>query len=158
MPNVKLPITYLAQIESYLVSQGLNSESWLQEKGLSSSILMQTDKTIDYEDYVALIAAAAQMDGHQNVGLRIGHHLRINQHGALGFALLSSSTLQESLQLLSRYIKTRTPLIDVTVTKNRGRLCLTFKELYDVSEIKIWFLEALVVTLCNIFRFICPLR
>ena len=156
MTTVKLPVTYLAQIESYLTSQGLDSEDWLQDKGLNTSALKIPDKTIDYDDYSSLIASAAKMDGHQNVGLRIGHHLRVNQHGALGFALLSSGSLKESLYLLSRYIKTRTPLIDVTVTDHRERTSLRFEELYDFSEIKVWFMEALVVTLCNIFRFICP--
>ena len=154
MAALQLPITYLAQIASFLAQQGKDCEDWLAEHGIPRGELGNRVRMLDYACYESLIIDAVKLDGRADVGLRIGSYLGVNQHGALGFAIMSSRSIEESLGLLGRYIKTRTPLLDVNVEKDNQHYALVFKEVHDFTPIRMWFFEALVVSLSNIFRFI----
>jgi AraC-like DNA-binding protein len=62
-------------------------------------------------DFLRLCASALELTGDPALGVRFGARLDLTSHGILGYALMSSRTLDEVLQRLMRYIGLSAPEI-----------------------------------------------
>ena len=151
-----IPVHYIAQINDYLIAQGVDTLPWLHSAGLTRQDIIEDSALLKYQTYENLILAAMALDGEQDIGLKLGQRLSINSHGTLGFALLNCSTVAEILQLFARYLTTRTPLLNLHISYQEDSVVLKLQELYDIEPIRRCFFEAVVVTVANILKTVLP--
>jgi AraC-like DNA-binding protein len=137
-----------------LESEGINTEDWLKSASLTVQDIIEDSAMLQYRVYEGLILRAMNLDKHADLGLRLGERLPVNTHGALGFALLNCTTLNDVLDMFSRYLSTRTPLLKLTMTQESGAVRLDLIELYDIEPIRRCFLEAVVMSVSNILYFV----
>ena len=62
-------------------------------------------------DFVQLCDSALQLTGDAQLGIKFGARLDLTSHGILGYALMSSRTVEQALQRLIRYIGLTAPPI-----------------------------------------------
>ncbi len=62
-------------------------------------------------DFVRLCDSALQLTGNAQLGIEFGGRLDLTSHGILGYALMSSRTVEQALQRLIRYIGLTAPPI-----------------------------------------------
>jgi AraC-like DNA-binding protein len=62
-------------------------------------------------DFTQLCDAALQLTGDAELGVKLGGRLDLTSHGILGYALMSSRTVEQALQRLVRYIGLAAPPI-----------------------------------------------
>lgn len=145
---------YISQIRDYLEGEGVDTKEWLNSANLSVQDVIEDSAMLQYAIYERLILRAMSLDKHADLGLRLGERLPVNTHGMLGFALLNCVSLNDVLDLFSRYLATRTPLLKLTMTQESNAVRLDLIELYDIEPIRRCFLEAVVMSVSNILYFV----
>ncbi len=74
-------------------------------------------------DFIALCGSALTLTGDPQLGIRFGARLDLTSHGILGYALMSSRTVEQALQRLIRYIALAAPPIHFEQVM-QGQRCL----------------------------------
>ncbi len=148
--ELQLPPYYLHQIADELAKEGVDTDDWLARVGLTIDKIDQPDQLISFAQFKTLISEAIGLSMQPAIGLRVGQRLGLTTHGMLGYAIIASSCLRETVELFSRYLNTRTPLIRVELVSTIELLKVELHECYPLAEIRIPFLESAIFTLYNL--------
>ncbi|MET3108016.1 AraC-like DNA-binding protein [Oxalobacteraceae bacterium GrIS 2.11] len=100
--------TYLRLLCHTLRNQGVDPEPILLEAGLGPLQALLTRETpVTHRAVNHLIHAALRISGDPALGLHLGMAVQISAHGAMGYALVASSTLRQALEVMVRYAPLR---------------------------------------------------
>ena len=145
-----IPTYYLHQIADQLVESKVDNNAWLARSGLTLEQINQPEQSISFLQFSTLIVDAIRLANQPNLGLLVGKRLGLTTHGMLGYAIISSSCLRETIELFSRFLNTRTPLLRVALVSTELELKVELHECYPLKMIKIPFLESAIFTLYNL--------
>lgn len=151
-----IPVHYIAQINDYLQAKNIRTQRWLHIAGLSEADVIEDTVMLEYPIYEKLILSAIDLAGEDDIGLKLGKELSIYSHGALSFALLSCTTVEEVLALFARYLSIRTPLLKLNMEERKDSVDIQFSEPYDINPIRRCLLEVVVVTFSHVLKVILP--
>jgi AraC-like DNA-binding protein len=141
-----LPGHYYTGLARILIEHLPDLRDFTSASGLDLGSLDDPDSTITLAQLDNLIEMASTASGCAHLGLKVGKFARLTGHGPLGYALLSSSTLEELVRLAARYYH----LIVPAFTMRYARHC-TFAEITFTPTIAMksrtlqFFVEALAV-------------
>jgi len=145
--ELMMPTYYLHQIADELEKDKVDSKRWLAAVGLNIQQIDQPDQMIPFRHFKKLISTAVDLSNQAALGLKVGQRLGLTTHGMLGYAIIVSSCLRETVELFSRYLNTRTPLLRVKLVNHSQTLKIELHECYPLENIKIPFLETALLTL-----------
>ena len=80
--------------------------------------LLDRDRTISLSTYVNAVEYATDSYAIPDLGFLVGEHTTVLEHGVLGYALLSSPNLRESLNRFVRYQYLQGPLLTIRFSSN----------------------------------------
>lgn len=95
---------YLEALLEVVRAEGVTGEALL-------SHARRTRPQGDLPDFTQLCESAMQLTGDPALGIKLGGRLDLTSHGILGYALMSSQTVEHALQRLIRYIGLAAPPI-----------------------------------------------
>ena len=150
--QISLPNHYIGQLLRLLQSRGVDTASLLQQLGMTPALLEQTDAPVSWPQFYRLIQQSKALSNEPALGLYLGSQLTISTHGLLGMAALSSDSLEQALQLVCRYITTRSPLISLHISKQANQTVLRLTELYPLADIAPFIAETVLVTLHQVLQ------
>lgn len=151
-PRIALPIHYLRQLLALVKSRGGNTQALLQPLGCNETVLEQHEMSLSWPQFYQLLHQSMQLANEPALGLYLGSQLSISTHGLLGLVALSSADVQQALQLICRYITTRTPLIQLEVQQQRQQVALLLHELYPLGEVGPFMAETVIVALHQVLQ------
>jgi hypothetical protein len=96
-------------------------------------------------DFTQLCDSALQLTGDAELGIKFGGRLDLTSHGILGYALMSSRTVEQALQRLVRYIGLAAPPIHFEQVMQGSRcllVCRTEPELVPQQ----FYIDAVLVS------------
>lgn len=104
---------YAAILTRFLQEKGLDSSQILAQAGIDPDILDNSAAWISTQQYADLIQACLTMTDNPAIGLEYGQRLNISTHGLLGYAVMSSPSLEKAAELAMKYIQIRNQLIHI---------------------------------------------
>ena len=108
------PVIYSTALIRFLEEEkGISSEAVLENTTISQEVLEDPDGLITPTQRNAIVSNALRLTGEPDLGLQFGRQLKISSHGFLGFAVMSASSLMEGIQLMLKYFKTRTQMLEI---------------------------------------------
>jgi AraC-like DNA-binding protein len=116
---------YLLKLAEVLETLGISRQRFLLAAGLTPDDLADRDGHISLERYLAAVQTALDLSGSEELGFLVGEHTSTLEHGILGYALLSSATLRESLQRYQRYQSLLGPVLKVELAREGD--CVMFR-------------------------------
>ncbi|HEX5393172.1 MAG TPA: AraC family transcriptional regulator ligand-binding domain-containing protein, partial [Rhodocyclaceae bacterium] len=150
--NLSIPTYYLHQLAEELAARGVDVPRWLaQQTGVAPDQLGDASVSISFAVFRRLILEATAVTGLPDIGLRVGAKLRLNHHGVLGYAAMSSSSLRQAAEVFSRFCSLRSPLVPSHVERVGAELRFAFEEPYFLDDIRCTLLEIAVLTMKNVF-------
>ncbi len=108
--SFRVPTWYLSNVDDYVVRQGARPGELYAAAGIDPA-RVQAGGWIDSAQFFAVLRHAARLSGNPGFGLVVGSEMTPASHGALGIAVLSSPTVRDAVLTLTRYFRTRTPLV-----------------------------------------------
>jgi AraC-like DNA-binding protein len=95
---------YLEALLEVVRARGVSAEALFRQARAAT-------RTSGSPDFTALCDGALQLTGDPQLGIDLGARLDLTSHGILGYALMSSRTVEQALQRLIRYIGLTAPPI-----------------------------------------------
>ena len=104
---------YAALLQQFLEQQSIDSAPVLAAANIAPASLSDPNALISSEQYQALIQACLTATANPAIGLEYGQRLNISTHGLLGFAVMSSTSVEKATELAMKYIQIRNQLIHI---------------------------------------------
>ncbi len=146
-----LSVIYLRQIAEQIRRVGADPHAWLARSGLEEAQLADSALQIPYSTLQCLILDAVTLTNEPALGLLVGERLVANSHGMLGYAAMNSSTLRQVISLFEQYLLVRTSLVLLSHEIHGDQVHLVFTEPAPLGDIRRSVLEAVILTVKNLF-------
>ncbi len=144
-----IPIYYIGQVAEELESQGISSDDWLSKYGLNKGLLSDPNQRISLYAYKSLILDALSLTKQPSLALLVSKRIGLTAHGMLGFAVIASSCLRETVEIIGRYLNTRQPLIRLELINGDTELAVQLHPCYPLDNIERPFLESSILVVYN---------
>ncbi|MGO1499694.1 MAG: AraC family transcriptional regulator ligand-binding domain-containing protein [Marinobacter sp.] len=112
--DLGMPAIYLHLLAELLHTIGLDERDLLLRVGLDPIRLNSIDIRVSQAQASEFITRAMIESGEPGLGIMLASELKLPLHGALGVAIMSSRTLQDALDLMTRYLTLRAPYLSVS--------------------------------------------
>jgi len=140
-----LPAIYLHLMEQILVSRGVDSHRLLVESGLDPTSLLNEESRIPLSTAATFMHRAIVESRDPGLGFVLAGELRLPLHGPLGRAVMSSGTLGEAMDVVTRYMSLRMPLIQVTILREGRNAAIEFSGQYGPGALTDFVLDAVTL-------------
>lgn len=131
----------------------------LHEMGVDDTLLLR-NTGLQYADILeALTATTTQLDtvccnaleltGDRQLGLKLGARINILTQGIFGYALLTSSTVDDALKLLVRYNRAILPSIDIELEDHAGTVSVLVQATHLPIELERFYCEVLYAAMIS---------
>lgn len=121
--DLGLPAIYLHLLAELLHTIGVDEQSLLLRVGLDPIRLNSPDLRVSQSQASEFVTRAIIESGEPGLGIMLASEMKLPLHGALGTAVMSSETLGEALDLMTRYLMLRAPHLQVT-QMHEGKLAV----------------------------------
>ncbi len=140
---------YVRHIAAQLRSSGAPVERWLSLSQLSESNLEDATLALPLPILRQLVLDAIAVAREPALGLLVGERLVASTHGFVGYAAVSSETIREALEVLTRFVGLRTTLFTISLETRRRELRVRFDETEPLGDIRRPVLEAGILSVKN---------
>lgn len=106
---------------------GLDPEKIFRDAGIDPRKRLDTNARISEEQFDNLAWAARQASHDDDFTFHIVKNLHPSYLGALGYAWMTSSTLEKAFERLSRYYRLLTGIVQIGIKKDEKSLLVTFE-------------------------------
>ena len=107
--NRFLPARYYLLLLDLVRSHGVSLDPSMEQIGIDYADLSEPDCLLSIADVETLIEAAIEVTARDDLGFYLGRLIKPSNHELLGYALMTSATLDEALRLAARYWALITP-------------------------------------------------
>lgn len=116
---------YLIKLIEVLDDYDIKYHDYLLQAGITAQELSNRNERLSLIKYLNFVEAVLAEHELPDLGFIVGQHTNILEHGVLGYSLLSSTTLEESLQRYIRFQHLVGPVLQVGFYIEDNRACLT---------------------------------
>ncbi len=114
-----LPARYYAALSGFMLQLGVSAEEIFADCGIRIDDLQAPDARVSLAKVEALVALGMQRTGRYELGFLYGMQLKLSSHDIVGYAILSSPTLDYALGLVARYFRLVTPTFRMQIKRQR---------------------------------------
>ena len=119
------PAIYLIKLVEVLRAHGARVDKLMCHIGAGVAELRDRERDISLSTYLNAIEFATDNYAIPDLGFLVGEHTSVLEHGVLGYAILSSPNLRESLQRYVRFQLLQGPLLAVDLSIENDMAALT---------------------------------
>jgi AraC-like DNA-binding protein len=118
--------SYVALMLRLTRSAGITDEQMLEPCGLSAQSIEAPNATVNGQEFVQLIRQAQKLAADSAFPVHYGLSMSVGTHGMLGFALMTSASVGDALELALRYHKTIFSILDIQKEQHGDRTHYVF--------------------------------
>jgi len=142
-----IPVEYLRLIAEQLSRSNVDVDAWLRRAGLTE----QPERLVPFPSFRRLVLEALAMSREPALGLFVGERLVATTHGMVGFAAVNSSSVKMALEIVERFSRLRTLLFAISHEVEEREARILFSEVLPLGDIQRPLLEAVVLSIKNVF-------
>lgn len=148
------PANYLLLLQHFLEYKNFSTKEIFQNIKLPANFTNDPEQFVSHALLKQFLETVLDKTNTPELGLYFGQYLNFTAHGDLGNAIITSKNLNESLQMILKYFKTRTPLIDINLDTQNNYCVMSagFNLLPD--ELEHFLVDAYFATLITVRKFI----
>lgn len=107
LSKTSIPISYAHLLLEIMAEKGFSAAEILSQSKIPSILLHQLDARITPIQWSKLAWVSLNLSKDSGLGYEYGLKLRLTAHGSMGFALMSSPTLKQAIELTSQFFNMR---------------------------------------------------
>lgn len=143
-PDFGLPAIYLHVLAELLRSLGVDEQSLMLRVGLDPSRMKSTDLRVSLPQASEFVTRAMIESGEPGLGVMLAREMKLPLHGALGVAVMSSRTLKEALDLMTRYLLLRAPHLEISHRHEGDKEILSIFSRVDLGPLHVFTMDAML--------------
>lgn len=160
LSSASIPAAYAQVVLEIMLEKGFVAEQILHKSRIGNQVFSQPDGRITARQWSRLVLVCLSLAGDSGLGYANGLRLRLTSHGALGFALLSSATLRQALQIGSMFFGMRLQHYRMDISQQGELALITLAEVHPVIDadaeqadlLRRFFHETLLIGMVNSWR------
>jgi AraC-like DNA-binding protein len=136
-----------------MADHGIAASALLQGTGLTPGQLDDAQARISPAQKVAIFRNVLRLSSNPEVGLRAGSRQRLSDFGVYGYALVSSRTFGEAVDLGIRHVRLAGPVLEKRFRIEGGSAVFEGHDVMDLGEVlplatEFWFASIAQLTSC----------
>ncbi|MBB1519954.1 AraC family transcriptional regulator [Aquipseudomonas guryensis] len=149
-----VPLAYAQALIELAGELGVPRDQLLFAAGIAPQVLQNPAGRLSFLDFRQLANAALLAADDPALGLLLGQRLNASAHGILGYALLSSATLEKALHFALKYYRVLGLSFDLELIEHADRLELRASESIPLGALSRFAAEGLLASLYSIAQFL----
>lgn len=129
------PSLYARKLIDVLNERGIDYRCALRSSGLTARELLESERELKLAKYLRLVNCLVEIVDIPELGFLVGESTRLQEHGTLGYALLSSRKFASSLRRYIRYQSIVGPLLNVEFEARETGAVMIANPRHDFGEI-----------------------
>ena len=147
-PPATFPARYYAIFVDRLRRLDVDVDALLRSARIAPAALYGTDGLLTLPQVEALVEGAVERTGRSDLGFDAGRLVKLSSHDILGYAIISSPTLDYALRLAARHYRLITPTFSMRYTRDVRDAEITLHPALSMRPETLRFhLEAVIVSL-----------
>ncbi|QSP95655.1 AraC family transcriptional regulator [Marinobacter salinisoli] len=142
--DLGMPAIYLHLLAELLGTLGIDEQELLHRVGLNPSRLNSVDLRVSQPQASEFVTRAIIESGEPGLGIMLARELKLPLHGTLGTAVMSSQTLAEALDLMTRFLSLRAPQLEVTRQVHGSMATYRVRCARDLGPLQGFILDAML--------------
>jgi len=142
--DLGLPAIYLHLLAELLASIGINEKALLVKVGLDPTRLNSLDLRVSQAQANEFVTRAVIESGEPGLGILLARELKLPLHGALGTAVMSSRSLTDVMNLVTRFLTLRAPYLSVSHRRNEDQALFVITSELDAGALNQFVLDAVL--------------
>jgi len=147
-----IPIHVPANVIRWLEREGYDRAELVQGSGIDAQDIDSPEMLITLAQHHQLILNILNISNNPHIGLAFAKQVRYTNMGSVGWALVSSATLLESLQTFLKYQKLRSPLIQMKMHESGGNVHIVYSDSLDAVPIRQFYYEIMLGGMSGFFE------
>lgn len=139
LPTV--PARYLAWAIQIAEARGIDCAALAAAGGLSHAQLEAPDARMTQRQFDAILQRLLMASPHSDLGFELGMRMHLSSHDVLGYAMLSSPTLDQCVRMVARYYRLITPSIRLQYQRLGDEAELLFTPVHPMAPEALHFHE-----------------
>ena len=139
-----IPMHVPANVIRWLESGGYERTELVQGSGVNEQDIDTPETLITLAQHHQLILNILNISNNPHIGLVFAKQVRYTNMGSVGWALVSSATLLESLKAFLKYLKLRSPLIQVKMHESGGNVHIVYSDSLGTTAIRQFYYEIML--------------
>ena len=141
------PARYYAIFVDRLRHLGVDVDALLRSARIEPAALYGAEGLLTLPQIDALIEGATERTGRSDLGFDAGRLIKLSSHDILGYAIISSPTLDYALRLAARHYRLMTPTFSMRYSRDVRQAEITFRPALTMRPDTLRFhLEAVTVS------------
>lgn len=142
--DLGMPAIYLHLLAELLNSIGVDERALLLRVGLDPARLKSMELRVSQAQASEFVTRAIIESGEPGLGIMLARELKLPLHGALGTAVMSSRSLNEALELMTRYLTLRAPHLEVSRREEGGNVLFNVSCGVDLGPLYGFIMDAML--------------
>lgn len=142
--DLGIPAIYMHLLAELLHKIGTDERNLLLRVGLDPTRLNSMELRISQTQASEFVTRAIIESGEPGLGIMLAHELKLPLHGALGTAVMSSRTLEDALELMTRYLSIRAPHLNVAKQSANGEVRYAVSCKVDLGPLHGFIMDAML--------------
>lgn len=147
LSDPSLPASYLQIMLGILQDRGLPENQLMKLAGIDPAVLSAKDAHISPLQWALVVAAAIRATGNGGLGYEQGLRMRATHHGFVGYAAMSSATMEDALEVAVRFVQSRQRTFTLCQRVKSDHCEITFNERHSIPVLRSFFYETVMVGL-----------
>lgn len=127
-PSLETPVLYYRSLCDLLTEKGHDCAPWLEAAAIDPKALDNPDGLVSVAQIDRLIGEMELGTGRRDWGFVLGKRITLTSHGSVGFAMITSRTLGDLLQVCARYYRLMNPLYFLEVGVDGDVACAHWRK------------------------------
>ncbi len=149
-----VPIAYASALIDLAAELGVPRDELLQAARVKPQVLESPNGRLSFIDFNLLASAALTLCNEPALGLLLGQRLNVSTHGILGYAVLSSATLDKAIQFALKYYRVLGLAYELERREDGDRSELRASEAMPLGALGRFAAEGLMCSLHSIAQFL----
>lgn len=144
-----IPISYARLLVELCSRWHVAPEELMAGTALDRQPPLASDARLSPLEYNQIVDRALRLTGEPALGYHFGLHLKLSAHGFLGYAVMTSATLGEAIQLVEKYFTTRSGALRFHSFVEGDTAVVQIDSTVDVAAPFAFPFESLLIGLCH---------
>ena len=141
---------YLGRLVERMHEEGLDTGALSREAGVDLRALQQPDARLPLSACLRILDHAERQGVLPRLGMEVARELDLRNQGFLGYAVLASADLGEALDIVVRYLRTRTRLLTVRHFIEGEQVVVQFQEGLPLGAQFVWLMDGVFSAIFHI--------
>lgn len=151
LDDAVIPIFYPSSLVRWLETQGYDRLALIENTAIEAKEIDAPEVLITFRQHRVLIGNALRLTKNPHLGLYFGQQLQLTAMGMVGYAAISSDSLLQSMETISKYIKLRAPLISMDMKEKGDKMHVIYHEPLDYGPLRLFFYEGIMAASVEMF-------